>query len=89
MRSLRGVVVAMALALAWMRTDAAILTWSAHNLTFEVPDGGTVTYNSASHFEIMWQDMALVTSFTVTNAQIRPDTGTEEYIGELEIKRKD
>lgn len=67
MRSLRGVVVAMALALAWMRTDAAILTWSAHNLTFEVPDGGTVTYNSASHFEIMWQDMALV--ITLYNKQ--------------------
>lgn len=67
MRSLRGVVVAMALALAWMRTDAAILTWSAHNLTFEVPDGGTVTYNSASHFEIMWHDMALV--ITLYNKQ--------------------
>lgn len=40
-------------------------------------------------FDINRQDMALVTSFTVTNAQIRPDTGNEEYMGELEIKRKD
>ena len=40
-------------------------------------------------FDINREDMALVTSFSVTNAQIRPDTETVEYMGELEIKRKD
>lgn len=41
-------------------TNAAVLTWSAYDITFEVPDGGSVTYNSTNHFEVMWQDMALV-----------------------------
>ncbi len=39
---------------------ATVFTWSMHNLTFEVPDGGQVTYNSATHFEIMWHDMAVI-----------------------------
>ena len=64
---IRRIAIAVALAFAWLRADASILTWSIHNLTFEVPDGGTVTYNSASHFEIMWQDMALV--ITLYNKQ--------------------
>ncbi|MGM9804265.1 MAG: hypothetical protein ACI308_08830 [Muribaculaceae bacterium] len=49
-----------ALLMASVHCHATVFTWSVHNLTFEVPDGGTVTYNSATHFEIMWQDMALV-----------------------------
>ena len=35
-------------------------TWSGHNLTFEVPDGGIVTYNSRSIFEIQWYDLTVL-----------------------------
>ncbi len=36
---------------------AATYTWSRYNLTFETPDGGWVTYNSSTRFEIQWEDM--------------------------------
>ena len=35
-------------------------TWSGHDLTFDVPEGGTVTYNSPSVFEIQWYDLAII-----------------------------
>ena len=54
--------IVLASALAATTAQASVLTWSIHNLTFEVPDGGTVTYNSADHFEIMWDDMAIIIS---------------------------
>ncbi len=34
--------------------------WSGHNLTFEVPEGGVVTYNSRSVFEIQWYDLTVL-----------------------------
>ena len=35
-------------------------TWSGHNLTFDVPEGGVVTYNSPSVFEIQWFDLTVL-----------------------------
>lgn len=35
-------------------------TWSGHNLTFDVPEGGVVTYNSRSVFEIQWYDLTVL-----------------------------
>lgn len=35
-------------------------TWSNHDITFDVPEGGAVTYNSPSVFEIQWYDLAVV-----------------------------
>ena len=40
-------------------------------------------------FELSHEDMALVTSFKVTNVQLRPETGDEDYMADLEITRKD
>lgn len=39
---------------------AELFTWSKHNLTFEVPEGGRVTYSSPSTFEIQWYDFTLL-----------------------------
>ncbi|MGN0214550.1 MAG: hypothetical protein ACI4AH_07065 [Muribaculaceae bacterium] len=71
----------IALALASLSANALVLTWSIHNLTFEVPDGGTVTYNSATHFEIMWQDMALVIDI------YNKDGATDENMRENLLRR--
>ena len=38
---------------------ASVYTWSAHNLTFEVPDGGFVSYSTNTRFEIHWDDMVM------------------------------
>ena len=68
-------------ALAATTAQASVLTWSIHNLTFEVPDGGTVTYNSADHFEIMWDDMAIIIS--LYNKQGVNDKNTD-----IELQRR-
>lgn len=60
---------------------ASVFTWSIHNLTFEVPDGGTVTYNSANHFEIVWNDMAII--ITLYNKQGVNDKNTD-----IELQRR-
>ena len=60
---------------------ASVFTWSIHNLTFEVPDGGTVTYNSSNHFEIMWNDMAII--ITLYNKQGVNDKNTD-----IELQRR-
>lgn len=38
---------------------AAVVTWSRYNLSFEVPDGGVVTYNSNTRFEVQWDEMVM------------------------------
>lgn len=35
-------------------------TWSGYDLTFDVPEGGVVTYNSPSVFEIQWFDLTVL-----------------------------
>lgn len=50
----------LALTLAWgLNAQASVYTWSKHNLTFEVPDGGMVTYNTNTRFEVAWEDMVM------------------------------
>jgi hypothetical protein len=39
--------------------SAAVYTWSRYNLTFETPDGGFVTFNSSTRFEVQWEDMVM------------------------------
>ena len=39
--------------------SASVYTWSRHNLTFEVPNGGFVTYSSNTRFEIRWDEMSI------------------------------
>ena len=85
-------------AMASTAVNASVLTWSIHNLTFEVPDGGTVTYNSPTHFEIMWQDLALVIEIygkegaledIVKNNLLRRANGYNMYdtqVGKLKVK---
>ncbi|MCF0180789.1 MAG: hypothetical protein HUK11_00785 [Muribaculaceae bacterium] len=50
------------IAIAWMSAtgvQAAVYTWSSHNLTFETPDDGFVAFSSATRFEVQWEDMVL------------------------------
>ena len=41
------------------QSQASVYTWSKYNLTFETPDGGFVTYSTATRFEMQWDDMML------------------------------
>lgn len=56
---MRRLVMAMAV-MSWAcLAQAAIYTWSRYNLTFEVPDGGFVSYNSNTRFEVQWSEMVM------------------------------
>ena len=56
---MRRLVLAWMLALVSFLAQAAVYTWSQYHLNFEVPDGGFVTYNSNTRFEIQWDEMVM------------------------------
>jgi len=39
--------------------SATVYNWSRYDLSFETPDGGFVTYNSPTRFEVQWEDMVM------------------------------
>ncbi len=51
--------ITLAALLLGLLANATVLNWSAYDLTFEVPDGGFVTYNSNTRFEIQWDEMVI------------------------------
>ena len=57
---MRRLVLALFAMLVALLSQAAVYTWSQYNLNFEVPDGGFVTYNSNTRFEIQWDEMVMV-----------------------------
>ena len=55
-KSVLAVIVLLALSVP---AEAVVYTWSSHNLNFEVPEGGFVTYSSTTRFEVQWDDMVM------------------------------
>ena len=49
----------MLLLLTGQVAQASVYKWSRYNLSFETPDGGFVTYNSPTRFEVQWEDMVM------------------------------
>lgn len=45
--------------LAINMASATVFTWSRYDLSFEVPDGGFVTRNTGTFFEIQWDEMVM------------------------------
>ena len=62
--------------------SAAVYTWSRYNLTFETPDGGFVTYNSSTRFEVQWEDMVM------TVQRYSQDKGDEKKMLTENLQRK-
>lgn len=56
----RAMLAILVVALA-MSVDATatVYNWSRYDLSFETPDGGFVTYNSPTRFEVQWEDMVM------------------------------
>ena len=42
-----------------LESGATVYNWSRYDLSFETPDGGFVTYNSPTRFEVQWEDMVM------------------------------
>ena len=62
--------------------SAAVYTWSRYNLTFETPDGGFVTFNSNTRFEVQWEDMVMVVQL------YSQDKGNEKKMLTENLQRK-
>jgi hypothetical protein len=62
-KTIRYITTITALMLMWLMgvqdASAAVYTWSRYDLSFETPDGGFVTYNTPTRFEIQWEDMVM------------------------------
>ncbi|MBR7011527.1 MAG: hypothetical protein IKI10_01395 [Muribaculaceae bacterium] len=62
-KTIRYITALTALMLMWLMgvqdASAAVYTWSRYDLSFETPDGGFVTYNTPTRFEIQWEDMVM------------------------------
>ena len=62
-KTIRYITTMTALMLMWLMgvqdASAAVYTWSRYDLSFETPDGGFVTYNTPTRFEIQWEDMVM------------------------------
>lgn len=57
--NIRRILVSAVAASAMLVASAETYTWSRYDLSFDVPNGGFVTYNSASVFEIQWHDLTV------------------------------
>ena len=65
-----------------MTATATVYTWSRYNLSFETPDGGFVTYNSATRFEVQWEDMVMTVQL------YSQDKGDEKKMLNSNLQRK-
>lgn len=61
---------------------ATVYNWSRYDLSFETPDGGFVTYNSNTRFEIQWEDMVM------TIQLYSKDKGDEKKLLNENLQRK-
>ena len=66
----RGALMQLQHSLQWMallillltsniNASATVYNWSRYDLSFETPEGGLVTFNSPTRFEIQWEDMVM------------------------------
>lgn len=61
---------------------ATVYNWSRYDLSFETPEGGFVTYNSPSRFEIQWEDMVMTVQLYTK------DKGDEKKLLNENLQRK-
>ena len=66
----------------WNSATATVYTWSRYELSFETPDGGFVTFNSNTRFEIQWEDMVMTVQL------YSKDKGDEKKMLNENLQRK-
>ena len=72
----------MLLLLTGIDTGATVYTWSRYNLSFETPEGGFVTFNSPTRFEVQWEDMVMTVQL------YSKDKGDEKKLLKENLQRK-
>ena len=85
-KTIRYITAMTALMLMWLMgvqdASAAVYTWSRYDLSFETPDGGFVTYNTPTRFEIQWEDMVMTVQL------YSQDKGNEKKLLTENLQRK-
>lgn len=66
----------------FMKAGATVYTWSRYDLSFETPDGGFVTYQSNTRFEVHWEDMVMTVQL------YSKDKGDEKKLLNENLQRK-
>lgn len=61
---------------------ATVYNWSRYDLSFETPDGGFVSYNSPTRFEVQWEDMMMTVQL------YSKDKGDEKKMLNENLQRK-
>ena len=72
----------LAIAAGTATLGATVYNWSRYDLSFETPDGGYVTYNSNTRFEIQWEDMVMTVQL------YSKDKGDEKKVLNENLQRK-
>lgn len=72
----------LAIAAGTASVGATVYNWSRYDLSFETPDGGFVTYNSNTRFEIHWEDMVMTVQL------YSKDKGDEKKMLNENLQRK-
>ena len=72
----------MVLLCSAMTATATVYTWSRYDLSFETPEGGFVTYNSPTRFEVQWEDMVMTVQL------YSKDKGDEKKMLNNNLQRK-
>ena len=65
-----------------LAATATVYNWSRYNLSFETPEGGFVTYNSPTRFEVQWEDMVMTVQL------YSKDKGDEKKMLNNNLQRK-
>ena len=72
----------MTLLFTGLTATATVYNWSRYNLSFETPEGGFVTYNSPTRFEVQWEDMVMTVQL------YSKDKGDEKKMLNENLQRK-
>lgn len=72
----------MLLLLTGVNAMATVYTWSRYDLSFETPEGGFVTFNSPTRFEVQWEDMVMTVQL------YSKDKGDEKKLLTENLQRK-
>ena len=63
-------------------SHATVYNWSRYDLSFETPEGGFVTFNSPTRFEVQWEDMVMTVQL------YSQDKGDEKKLLNENLQRK-
>ena len=72
----------MLLLMTGIDARATVYNWSRYDLSFETPEGGFVTYNSPTRFEVHWEDMVMTVQL------YSKDKGDEKKLLQENLQRK-